>query len=210
MDQYARDALQKRMDRAIEKLKANRFEAEYLPDRQALLSRLDELMPKGCSCSLGGSMTLAETGVQAYLEQGDFQYYDRYAPGADQDEIFHKALDCDIYLTSSNAVTEDGRLYNIDGRGNRLAAMVYGPRQVIVIAGYNKLVPNLESARERMKTIAAPANAIRLDKKTPCAATGACQECSSPQRICSQELITGWQMIPGRIRVILLGEPYGY
>lgn len=209
MDSYARQTLEKRIARTVEGLRKNRYEAEFI-GKEKLLGRLDELMPEGCTCSVGGSVTLDETGVQEYLRGDRYTLYDRYAPGVDPAEVFHQAFDCDYYITSTNALTEDGLLYNIDGRGNRLAAMIYGPKHIIVIAGYNKIVTDLEAARDRMRTVAAPANALRLGKKTPCASTGVCQDCSSPDRICSQELITGWQMVPGRTRVIIVDGEYGY
>lgn len=211
MNQALRETTQKRIERTLAALRKNQFEAEYIETPEALLARLSELMPQeGCSCSVGGSTTLAETGVLQYLKSGNFTYYDRYAPGVDTNEIFAQALGCDFYFTSANAITENGELYNVDSRGNRLAALIWGPKNVIVVAGYNKLVTDLDAARDRVRKVAAPANAVRLKRKTPCAATGHCQDCSSPQRICSQYLVTGWQTMPGRIRVIIMGDEYGY
>lgn len=210
MDKSLQAVYEKRVTRTIQALTKNRMDGEYIADRKALLARLEELMPEGCSCSTGGSATLDETGVRDYLRSGRFQFYDRYAPGVDEDDILHKALLCDVFLTSANAVTEDGKLYNIDGNGNRLSAMIWGPKKVIVIAGVNKIVPNLEAARERVRTIAAPADATRLGKQTPCVMTGHCTDCSSPDRICSHEVITHWQENIGRVRVLIIGEEYGY
>lgn len=210
MNQSLREVMQKHIDRTVDALRKNRYEAEYIETPAQLLKRLEDLMPQGSTCSVGGSITLEETGVLDFLNSGRFTYYDRYAPGADLEEVYHQAMGCDFYFTSSNAITQGGELYNIDGHGNRLAAMIWGPKKVIVIAGYNKIVTDLEAASGRMQTIAAPANATRLSKKTPCAATGHCQDCSSPDRICSQELISGWQRHPGRTHVIILGGAYGY
>lgn len=210
LDKHLRETIQKHIDLTLDALRKNRFEAEYIETPELLLQRLDELMPQGCSCSVGGSVTLDETGVLDYLKSGRFEYYDRYHPQADQEEVFHQAMSCDVYLTSSNAITEEGELYNIDGHCNRLAALIWGPKKVIVVAGYNKIVTNLDAAADRMRSIAAPANARRLSKKTPCVAIGRCQDCSSPERICSQELISRWQRHPGRIHVIILGGEYGY
>ena len=210
MDKNVSAVIEKQIMRTIKALQKNRFEAHYIPTWDDLLAKLGELMPKGCSCSVGGSVTLDETGVLGYLKNGGFTYYDRYAPGADLDKVFHDALNCDVYFCGANAITMDGRLYNVDGRGNRVAAIVYGPKKVVVIAGYNKIVENLDDAIKRNRNMAAPANALRLDKKTPCAETGLCQDCSCPDRICSQELITGWQFYPGRICVLILGKEYGF
>jgi len=156
-------------------------------------------------------MTLKETGVLGFLEAGgDFRYINRYAPGANDIEVCRQALSCDIYLSGTNALTMDGKLYNIDGQGNRVAALSFGPEKVIVVAGYNKIVADIPAARERMRLICAPTNAVRLSKQTPCTTTGVCQDCSSPERLCSQELVTGWQENVKRICVFILGQPYGF
>ena len=116
----------------------------------------------------------------------------------------------DCYLTSCNAVTEQGELYNVDGNANRVAAMTYGPKSVICVVGYNKIVPNLEAAVARVEQVAAPANAVRLHRKTPCTVTGRCEDCHSPDRICCTTVIHRQQRVPGRIKVILVGEELGY
>jgi len=210
MDKHLRETIQKHIDRTIEALRKNRFEAEYIETPEQLLQRLDQLMPAGSTCSVGGSVTLSEAGVLDYLRSGRYTFYDRYDPAANPEEVYHQAMSCDFYFTSSNAITQEGELYNIDGHGNRLAALIWGPKKVIVITGYNKIVTDRQAAVDRMKTIAAPANAMRLSKKTPCAVTGYCHNCASDDRICSQELFTGWQRNPGRIHVIILGGEYGY
>ena len=210
MDTSLSAVVQKRIEHTVEALRKNHFEAHYLPTKKELLAKISEMMPQGCSCSLGGSMTLKETGVQEFLGKGGFTFYDRDAPGANIDEVFLKAMTCDVYFTSSNAITMDGKLYNVDGKSNRIAAICFGPKKVIVVAGYNKIVSDLHAARERMRHIAAPANATRLFCKTPCATTGTCQDCRSPHRICCQELITSWQRDAERICVLIVGEQYGY
>ncbi len=209
MDANAQKALALRAARTVKALKENRFGAEVVT-ADALIARIRELVPEGASCSVGGAMTLNETGVQEHLRCGRYKLYDRYAEGVDPGEIFHQALGCDWYFMSSNAITEDGRLYNIDGRGNRLAALAYGPERVMVIAGFNKIVPDLDAARARMKSAAAPANAIRLNCATPCAATGRCEDCSSPGRICCTEMVTHRCMVEGRVHVLLVEGSYGY
>ena len=125
-------------------------------------------------------------------------------------EIFRQAFTCDTYIMSSNAITENGELYNVDGNGNRIAALAFGPKSVIVIAGYNKLVPDLEAARQRVRDTAAPANAVRLDRKTPCKVLGACRDCRSDERLCSIYSVMAQQSKKGRIKVILVGEQLGY
>ncbi|MCL2856559.1 MAG: lactate utilization protein [Oscillospiraceae bacterium] len=211
MDNNLTKTIKKRIDFAVEALRKNRFEAHYIPTNEELLSRVSELIPPGCTCSTGGSVTLTETGIRQYLESSsNFTYFDRFAPGIDLDEVNRKALTCDIYLSSTNAITLDGKLYNMDGRANRVAAICYGPKKLIIVAGYNKIVTDISAARLRNREICAPANALRLGYKVPCGAAGICQDCKADQRMCSQELITGWQSVPGRICVFILGEQYGY
>jgi L-lactate utilization protein LutB len=201
----------KHIDRAIAALRKNRFEAEFIESPEDLLQKLSEIVPAGSSCALGGSVTLEETGVRKWLEnKNDITYFDRNMPGCDVTKVQRQAFSADFYFTGTNALTQKGELYNIDGRGNRLAAICYGPAKVIVVTGYNKLVETLDEARVRMRTIAAPANTMRLSKKTPCASTGVCGDCNSDDRICSQELVTGWQMTPGRISVYILNGQYGF
>jgi len=210
MDRFLAAVVQKRIEQTVEALRKNRFEAFYLPTKKELLAKISQMMPQGCSCSVGGSMTIKETGVHEFLQNGKFTYYDREAPGADPQDVMRKALSCDVYLTSSNAITMDGELHNVDGNANRLAAICFGPKKVIVVAGHNKIVSDISAAQERMRHIAAPANATRLSRKTPCVTTGICQDCSSLERICCQELITRWQREAGRICVLIVGEEYGY
>lgn len=210
MNKHLHETMEKRAIAAVKALNANNFDAMYLANPENLLPKLAEMVPEGSSCSVGGSVTLEETGVLDYLKSGRYRYYDRYAPEVNPDEVFAQALGCDYYFTSTNALTMNGELFNIDGRGNRLAAICWGPRRVIVITGYNKIVPDLQAARDRLKTIATPANAIRLGIKTPCAATGCCSDCRSDVRICVQELVTGFQKPEGRISVIVLGGSFGF
>lgn len=210
MDKHLQSVITKRLERTEKALNHNRFDAHVLGSREELMDKLREMIPPGTSCSVGGSMTLFETGVIDFLQSGDFHYLDRYAPEADHRQIYRDAFSCQVYLTSSNAITEDGKLYNMDGNGNRVAALIYGPDRVIVIAGYNKIVADLEAARQRNRQVSAPANAQRLGKELPCAHLGHCADCSSPQRFCSSEVIIHCQMVPGRITVLLLAEELGY
>lgn len=210
MDANVTAVIEKRMERTVKALNGNRFDAHLIRSREELLPKLRELIPQGASCSVGGSVTLRELGILDFLAGGDYAYLDRYAEGADTQRVFHDALSCDVYLTSANAITERGELYNMDGRGNRVAAIAYGPEKVIVIAGYNKIVRDIDEARRRNRELAAPANTTRLGSDTPCRYTGACADCKSPDRACCQELVSHWQYIPGRVAVLLLGEQLGY
>lgn len=211
MDPNLQTVIDQRLERTAKALRANRFDAHVLRSREELFAKLKDLIPQGASCSVGGSMTLFEAGVIDFLKSGDYRYLDRYAEGADLKQVFHDALGCQVYLMSSNAVTERGELYNMDGNGNRVAALAYGPEKVIVIAGCNKIVPDLEAARVRNRTVSAPANARRLGKeKNPCYHTGTCADCASDTRFCSLELVCRFQMNAGRIAVLLMNEPLGY
>jgi hypothetical protein len=206
----------------IENLRKNRMEAFYVERIAELPAILKQLIREGDTVATGGSVTLEEAGVIAMLREGNYQFLDRNAPGLDASgirRIYLDSFDADVYLTSTNAVTLKGELLNVDGRSNRVAAICYGPKSVIVIAGINKIAADLRSAIKRVKQTAAPANCRRLDKKTPCAATGYCQGidseeftagCQGPERICSSYLISAMQQEPNRIKVIIVGEALGY
>lgn len=211
MDKNRQAITEKMLERTADALRKNRFGAFVIRSREELIEKLRELMPDGISCSVGGSVTLFEAGVVDFIKAGNYRYFDRYAEGAVGAEVYHQALGCDVYLMSSNAITEDGRLYNVDGNGNRVAALVYGPEKVIVVAGRNKIVPDLTAARERNRRIAAPANAVRLNKtEIPCYHTGVCADCNSPGRFCASELVTHCQMREGRVTLLLVNEDLGY
>ena len=211
MNEFVSAVTQKHIGSTIEALRKNRFDAEYVESPAGLIARLEKMIPAGSSCSIGGSVTLAQTGVRQWLEERrDITYLDRYAKDADEVQVMREALTCDVYLTSTNALTKAGQLYNVDGRANRVASICFGPKKVIVVAGYNKIVEDLDAARTRLKNFAEPPNALRLKKKVPCAETGTCGNCMSDDRMCSQELITGWQAFPGRITVFIMGGEYGF
>lgn len=158
-------------------------------------------------------MTLFETGVIDYLRSSRFHFLDRYEKGLTPEQVvqvFKKAFTSDVFFSSSNAVTEDGYLYNVDGNGNRVAPMIYGPDSVVIIVGWNKIVKDIDAAIERNRQISAPANVVRLGIPNPCAKTGHCMDCQGATRICCDYVLLGKQKIPGRIKVLILGEDYGY
>ena len=170
------------------------------------------LVPNGSSVSFGGSVTLGETGVLGALRaREDITLFDRDTANGPEEvkKIMHDALSCDYYFMSSNAITTDGELVNIDGNGNRVAALIYGPENVIIIAGMNKVVKNVEEGLSRTRNVAAPPNCIRLNKNTPCAANGVCGNCLA-DTICDQIVITRASRVPQRIKVILVGEELGF
>lgn len=163
--------------------------------------------------AVGGSVTLNQLGIVDLIRESDVEFIDRYDPNLTRDQMmdkFREGLLSDIFITSTNALTMDGCLYNIDGTGNRVSAMIFGPKEVLVIAGMNKLCLNEKEAIERIRQYSAPANAIRLQKKTPCAKTGHCMECHSPDRICSSYVKLAYQSQVNRIKVILVEQDLGY
>jgi L-lactate utilization protein LutB len=170
------------------------------------------MVPANSSVSFGGSVTLDETGVLAELRaREDITLYDRATATTPEEnkKIMHDALLCDYYFMSSNAITTDGELINIDGNGNRVAALIYGPENVIMIAGMNKIVTSVEEGIIRTRNVASPQNCIRLEKDTPCKVNGVCGNCLK-DTICDQIVITRASRVPNRIKVILVGEELGF
>ncbi len=205
-----------RLERLKEALEANNFEV-HLADDAAGARRvvLEQVLPavRAKSVSWGGSMTLGATGLMDDFRQMDgievIDPYEKDLPDAEKLERRRRALLVDLYLTGCNAMTEDGRLVNLDMIGNRVAALTFGPRHVVVLVGANKLVADLEDAMWRVKEFAAPANAMRLDMKTPCAKTSVCEQCKSPQRICNTWTITEKSFPKGRIKVVMIHQVLG-
>ena len=199
-----------RAESCVKHLRMHGFGADYFETKEEVLSYLKENIPKRSSIGIGGSVTLAEIGVLSWLTGNEeYQFLDRYHTD-DVSRVFHESLNADVYLMSTNALTEEGELYNIDGNGNRLAALIYGPKKVYVIAGTNKIVKNLEEAAARVELFTAPANNIRLNKINPCTKTGQCMHCSTPSTICNQIVTTRRSGTPGRIHVLLVNEALGY
>ncbi len=197
----------------IKNMKTRQIEAHYCPTSQDAVALALHMVAPGSTVSFGGSMTLSESGMmKALSDREDITLLDR-SKARSQDEvteIYHKALSADYYFMSSNAISVTGELVNIDGTGNRLAALVYGPSHVIILAGMNKVEPTVEAALARVKNTASPINAIRLNRNTPCSISGVCSDCQSPDCICAQTVITRRSNQAGRIKVILIGEQLGY
>ncbi len=196
-------------------LEANNFEVHIAENAEAAKKIVKEIVPRtgAKSLSWGGSMTFAQTGL--YQELKDYpgiEILDTYQKGLSPEEMVElrrRALLVDLFITGTNAVTETGKLVNLDMLGNRVAAITFGPRTVLILAGRNKVVPDIEDAMLRIKNFAAPANAMRLDKKTPCVKTSICEECRSPERICNSWTITEKSFPKGRIIVVLINEDLG-
>ena len=198
-------------NRTVEALRRRHFDAWYCADSEEALNKILELIPQDAVVSWGGSVTVDQLGVKDALRRRNQPLLDRdTAPAEERTEIMRRAQCCDVFLMSSNAVTEDGQLFNIDGTGNRVAALCFGPKNVIVVAGMNKLVPDLAAAYSRVRHCAAPMNAQRFQLKTPCSVTGQCADCMSPDTICNAMVTTRGCRPAGRVKVILVGEDLGF
>ena len=196
----------------IKGMEKRHMEAYYCETCEEAKALALSLVPADSTVSFGGSVTLNETGVLAALrERNDITMYDRDTANGPEEmkKIMHDALSCDYYFMSSNAITHDGELVNIDGNGNRVAALIYGPENVIVIAGMNKVVKTVDEGIDRTRNVAAPPNCVRLNKNTPCAANGVCGNCLA-DTICDQIVITRASRVPKRLKVILVGEELGF
>jgi L-lactate utilization protein LutB len=206
----------KRLADLQQALEGNNFEVHLAADAAAAHRIvIEEILPKSGARSVGwgGSLTVVGTGlVQSIKSRSDIAMIDTLDKQVPFDELMERrrrALLVDLYITGANAVTEDGQLVNLDMLGNRVAALTFGPRHVVVIAGRNKVVPSIDEAMFRVKNIAAPANAMRLDKKTPCVKTSYCEECKSPDRICNTWTITEKSYPKGRVKVVLVNQDLG-
>lgn len=198
----------------IENLEKRRMEGSYAPSAAQAKKEILAMIPKGAVVYRCGSMTAVGIGLWGEMATlPGVRIIDPYQSGLSQEEGFalrRQGLTADVMIASSNAITLDGRLVNLDGSGNRVAAMAFGPGKVILVVGMNKVAPDLDSAMARVKHYAAPVNAIRLGLGNPCVETGLCADCGSPQRICNIWTIIERQMIKGRIHVKLVGENLGY
>lgn len=213
MDKSMEWLINTKVKRTMENLEKNNISAYFINTREELIEIIENLSLEGDKIAVGGSTTLNEVNLLNYLRTGRYNFLDRYKEGLTREEvvnIFRESLLCDVYITSTNAITEEGYLYNVDGNGNRVAAMLYGPRKVIVICGINKLVKNVEEAMERNKSISAPANAKRLNRKTPCSKVGYCMDCKSEERICKKYTLIKGEVTKDRMHVIILNQNLGY
>lgn len=187
------------------------FEAYYCPTKEDALAKAISLIPEDHVVSWGGSVSINDIGLRPYvLEHRQVIDRDTAKTPEERKELLRKALLCDTFIMGTNAATEDGQLYNIDGTGNRVAALIFGPKQVVVIVGMNKVEPTLDAAITRARSVASPMNMQRFSKKTPCAITGMCTDCLSPDSICNQMVRTRRCAPAGRIKVILVGENVGF
>lgn len=197
--------------KVVEALKKRHFEAFYVSSKEEAVKKAMEIIPHGDSIGWGGSFSIDEIGLKAELEKSGHKMIDRdlAKTAEERRKLMVEALCCDTFLMSSNAITEDGQLFNIDGVANRVAALCFGPKSVVIVAGMNKVVPNLDAAYHRVRGFSAPANAQRFKINTPCKITGECANCMSEECICNQFVTTRLCKPAGRIKVILVGEDLG-
>lgn len=214
--------MDKRIEKTMQNLEKNNMAAFYCESKEDVVPLVKTLVKDGATVSNGGSVTLKQTGVSELLASGCYDFIDRSKASPNEIRaVYLKALGADAYFCSSNAITENGELYNVDGNSNRVASIVFGPEKVIIIAGVNKIVSNISEAVKRVKEKAAPPNTARLGKSTYCASAGKCVSllkenaeicagCASEDRICCNFVISARQRIKNRINVIIVNEELGY
>lgn len=195
--------------KVIKGLESRNMSGYYAENKEDALKKALELIGEGSSFTMGGCMSAHEIGLVDALKKGNYEFIDRDAY-EDKRAAMLAAYDADVFLSSANAMTEDGILINIDGNSNRVSAIAQGPRKVVFIIGMNKVCADVDSAMKRARNTAAPINAQRFGLSTPCSKTGACMNCKSPDTICCQILITRYSRHAGRIHVILVNDTLGF
>ena len=192
----------------IKGLESRNMSGYYAADKEEALKQALQLIPEESSIAMGGCMSAHEIGLIKALEEGNYNYMDR--DKMERRAALMAAYDADVFLSSANAITDDGIMVNIDGNSNRVSCIAQGPRKVIFIVGINKVCSDLDAAMKRARNVAAPANAQRFEVKTPCKEKGKCFDCKSPDTICCQFLITRYSRHTGRIHVILVNDNLGF
>ncbi|MBO4411240.1 MAG: lactate utilization protein [Lachnospiraceae bacterium] len=196
-------------ERVIKGLASRNMTGHFANTREEALKMALELIPEGSTVTMGGGMSIGEIGLFQALKAGPYRFIDR-DEYENKREAFLQAYDADVFLASTNAITADGVLVNIDGNSNRVSAIAYGPKKVLFIVGMNKVCPDLDDAMKRARNVAAPANAIRYHISAPCTKTGTCFDCKSPDTVCCQFLITRYSRHKDRIHVILVNDVLGF
>lgn len=205
-------AFQTATESIIKNLEKRNMEGYFFENSASCVKAITGMIEDGSVISWGGSESIKECGLMDALSKGNYTLVDRLTAKSPEEarELYVKAVLSDYYLMSTNAITFDGELINIDGNGNRVACLIHGPKNIIMVVGMNKLVSDVESGYERVCDIAAPANAKRLNKNTPCFHTGKCGDCFSPDCMCSQIVVTRRSGQKGRIKVFFVAEDLGY
>ena len=199
--------------KAVEALEKNNFSSSYAQTKQAAVDKILSLIPSGATVGIGGSYTIIETGIEEELIKRGHKIFNHNRPGLPPEEVLalrRAQQSCDVFLCSTNAVTLDGKLVNVDGVGNRVASMIFGPKQVIVVAGTNKIVRNVEEAEKRIEMLAGPINNKRLNRPNPCTVSGMCMDCQGPTRICNITTIIRKRPPLTPMQVIIVGEELGF
>ena len=209
MDENIRKRNMLLAQKVIEGLKSRNMTGYYASTKEEARDLALSLIPEDSTVTMGGAMSVHEIGLVKALKEGNYRFIDR-DEYEDKREAMLLAYDADVFLSSANAVTEDGVLVNIDGNANRVSAIAQGPRKVVFIVGMNKVCSDVDGAMKRARNVAAPINAQRFGLSTPCARTGSCMDCKSPDTICCQFLITRYSKHPGRIHVILVNDSLGF
>jgi len=212
MEQWEQWFQEKQVERTIDALKKNNFEALFVPNSKAAFEEVMKRIPDGSTVGVGGSVTLTQIGLLNALERRDVRLIWPIQQAKNMDErmeLIRKSFSSDFFLTSTNAITEDGKLFNVDATGNRVGAMFIGPNKTIVVTGVNKIVKDVDAAEKRVREWTAPQNAKRLNRKTPCVETGVCADCSSPDRICNIYVTLAKRPSRTEVFVILVGERLG-
>ncbi len=195
--------------KVIKGLESRNMKGYYAATKEEALKTALSLIPEGSTVTMGGAMSAHEIGLVSAVKEGNYHFIDRDA-ASDKWAAMLAAYDADYFLSGVNAMTDDGILINIDGNANRVSAICQGPKQVLFIAGMNKVCSDLDSAMKRARNVAAPVNVQRFGLSTPCAKTGKCMDCKSPDTICCQFLITRFSRHAGRIHVILVNDNLGF
>ena len=194
--------------KVIKGLASRNMSGYYAASKEEALQKALELIPEGSTVSMGGAMSAFEIGLVDAVKTGNYHFLDRET--MDPKEALPAAYDSDVFLTSANAMTEDGVMVNIDGNANRVSCIANGPKKVVAIVGMNKVCDDIDGAMKRARNVAAPINAQRFGLDTPCSKTGACMNCKSPDTICCQFLITRFSRHADRIHVILVNDNLGF
>lgn len=208
MDQFEKERNEKLAHIVIKGLKSRNMTGYYAKDREEALKKALDLIPEGSSVAMGGCMSAQEIGLTDVLGNCRYTFYDRGFMA--KREGLLKAYGADVFVSSVNAMTDDGILVNIDGNANRVSFIAQGPQKVVFIVGMNKVTSDLDAAMKRARNIAAPINAGRFDITTPCTKTGKCMDCKSIDTVCCQFLITRFSRHKDRIHVILVNENLGF
>lgn len=201
----------KRGEILVKNLKARHFDAWYCDTKAEALAKALELIPEGSSVGWGGAMSAQQIGLMTALHEGNYHAIDRDLAKSpeEREQAMKDCMFADFFLIGANALSLDGQMVNIDGAGNRISAIIYGPKNILVIAGMNKVMDNLDSAIQRARTVAAPMNKQRFEPNTPCAVTGSCADCKVEGCICNHIVVTRHCRPVGRIKFILVGESLG-